>query len=67
MIWFTGITAADTPVALDTVTVDLWPKLDQPGLTVFYEISLAEDVAPSQNIHLRIPTNVDVLLLQNGD
>jgi hypothetical protein len=67
LAWLSGTAAAETPVTLDVVMVDFWPEMDQPGVTVFYEIRLADDIPLPQNLKIKIPTNVDLLSFKNED
>ncbi len=66
LAWPTGAAVAAASITFDTVTVDLWPEYDRPGVTVFREMDLAADTALPQDLSLRIPANAEVLSLSNG-
>ena len=49
---------AQTPVALDTVDIDLWPEYDRSGVLVIFRISLSSQTPLPANISIRIPAAV---------
>ena len=49
---------AQTPVALDTVDIDLWPEYDRSGVLVIFRISLSSQTPLPTNLSLRIPAAV---------
>lgn len=65
LVWPIGTAAAQNPVTLESVSVDLWPELDQPGVTIFIEIKLAENDSTSQSVRIHIPPSADVVSLKN--
>jgi hypothetical protein len=51
---------AQSPVRLASVSVDLWPEYDQPGLLVIYHIQLAQDTPLATSLSLRIPADAQI-------
>jgi hypothetical protein len=51
---------AQAGVALDTLTVQLWPEFDQPAMLVIYDFTLAEGTSLPLNINLRIPAEANL-------
>lgn len=52
---------AQAGVALDTLTVQLWPEFDQPAMLVIYDFTLAEGTSLPLNINLRIPVEANLI------
>ncbi len=51
---------AQGAIKLDSVSVDLWPEYDQPGLLVIYHIQMASDTVLPVTLPLRIPASAQV-------
>lgn len=52
---------AQGEVALDTLTVQLWPEFDQPAMLVIYDFTLAENTTLPVEVNLRIPTDANLI------
>ena len=52
---------AQGQVALDTVTVQLWPEFDQPAMLVIYDFTLTEGTSLPVDVTLRIPTDATLI------
>ena len=48
-------------VALDTLTVQLWPEFDQPAMLVIYDFTFAEGASLPINFNLRIPVDATLI------
>ncbi len=55
-----AVVQAQAPIHLDTVSVDLWPEYDQPGLLVIYHIQLAHDTTLPVTIPFRVPASAQI-------
>ncbi len=51
---------AQAPLHLSSVSVNLWPEYDQPGLLVIYHIELAPDTTLPAVFELRVPAGSQV-------
>ncbi len=47
---------AQSPVAIESLKVELWPEYDQPSILVIYRFSLSSDSSLPAQLKLRIPT-----------
>jgi len=54
-------TNAQGQLALDTVTVQLWPEFDQPAMLVIYDFTLSEGTSLPVDVTLRIPTDATLI------
>ena len=52
---------AQGQIALDTVTIQLWPEFDQPAMLVIYDFTLAEGTSLPAEVTLRIPTEATLI------
>jgi hypothetical protein len=52
---------AQGQVALDNVTVQLWPEFDQPAMLVIYDFTLTEGTTLPVDVTLRIPTDANLI------
>ena len=53
--------SAQGQVALDSVTVQLWPEFDQPAMLVIYDFTLTKDTSLPVDVTIRIPTDATVI------
>lgn len=54
-------TNAQGQLALETVTVQLWPEFDQPAMLVIYDFTLSEGTSLPVDVTLRIPTDATLI------
>lgn len=54
-------TNAQGQLALDTVTVQLWPEFDQPAMLVIYDFTLSKGTSLPVDVTLRIPTDATLI------
>ena len=52
---------AQGQLALDTVSVQLWPEFDQPAMLVIYDFTLSEGTSLPVDVNLRIPTDATLI------
>ena len=53
--------SAQGGVALDTMTVQLWPEFDQPAMLVIYDFTLAEDISLPIDLTIRVPADATII------
>lgn len=53
--------SAQVGIALDTLTVQLWPEFDQPAMLVIYDFTLTEGTSLPVDVTLRIPTDATLI------
>jgi hypothetical protein len=61
LLIFPGPVNAQTGIAFDTFTVQLWPEFDQPSMLVIYDFTLAESTSLPINLNLRIPNDATLI------
>jgi hypothetical protein len=57
---------AQAGVALDTLSVQLWPEFDQPAMLVIYDFTLAEGASLPIEITLRIPADANLIAVAHA-
>ncbi len=61
LITITFPSSAQAEIALDTVSVQLWPEFDQPAMLVVYDFTLPEGASLPLDVTLRIPTDATLI------
>jgi hypothetical protein len=51
---------AQTPIALESLNVLLWPEYDQPSMLVIYDFTLTDDAPIPTSIELRFPGDANI-------
>ena len=55
IIWSAPTVRAQEPPSLDTLSIDLWPEYDDPGVLVIYKALLSPEVTLPAEVTFRIP------------
>ena len=55
IIWVAPTVRAQEPPSLDTLTIDLWPEYDDPGMLVIYKAIISPQVTLPAEVTFRIP------------